>query len=57
MIYQNGDYYTGEFAGGLKNGKGTTVYNDGSTHEGYWLKNVKDGECKEKAADSSLFVG
>jgi hypothetical protein len=37
------DFYSGEFAKGLPNGKGRYIWKDGSTYEGQWKKGLRDG--------------
>ena len=46
-IWEDGDYYIGEFKDGLKNGKGTSYYSNGKIkYEGNFLNNKFEGKGK-----------
>jgi len=36
--------YSGQWKNGKRNGKGTQIYQDGSTYNGEWINNMKHGE-------------
>ena len=46
-MFQNGEYYKGNFECGKYNGIGKFVYLDGSYFEGSWKNNKKEGNGKE----------
>lgn len=39
FLYLDGSVYTGNWVGGLRDGKGRMTWADGAVYEGYW----KDG--------------
>ena len=41
--YGDGSFYSGEFLGGLRHGKGFFQYSDGGTYEGNWRNGQMDG--------------
>jgi hypothetical protein len=40
MTFENGDEFTGEFANGLREGKGIIKYENGDVYEGEWSKGL-----------------
>jgi hypothetical protein len=44
LIYDNGEYYEGEWMRGKRHGKGIYVYIDGSRFEGSWENDRINGE-------------
>lgn len=55
MTYRNGDIYTGVWDG--HRGTGTIVYTDGSSYEGEFLKDRKDGEGTYKLPSGNTYTG
>jgi len=40
------NFYSGEFTAGELDGQGVMRYADGSTHEGAWTDNKREGTCR-----------
>ncbi|KAJ8522110.1 hypothetical protein ONZ45_g1290 [Pleurotus djamor] len=47
-------YYVGQVKGGLRHGRGTVTYADGSTYTGDWWKDMRHGEGKLSDADGNV---
>ena len=41
MNYSNGDYYSGEFVNGVKEGEGLYKYYNGDEYRGSWSNDMK----------------
>eukprot|EP01028_Stygiella_incarcerata_P000955 TRINITY_DN1152_c0_g1_i4.p1 TRINITY_DN1152_c0_g1~~TRINITY_DN1152_c0_g1_i4.p1 ORF type:complete len:167 (+),score=34.01 TRINITY_DN1152_c0_g1_i4:86-586(+) len=41
-LYSDGSKYDGEWAHGLREGRGTIVYSDGSVYEGEWKRDMRE---------------
>ena len=57
-IFNNGNYYIGQFKNGLRNGKGATYYkNNHIMNEGTFVDNLLEGEGKFYDIDGSYYIG
>ena len=43
-MFQNGNYYEGEFRRGMMEGKGVYTWKDGRVYEGEFKNNKKEGQ-------------
>lgn len=43
LLYPNGDVYYGQIREFLREGQGRMIYADGSSYEGGWLEDKKEG--------------
>jgi hypothetical protein len=57
LIYDNGDYYIGQWANGRIDGKGLFVSSDGSTYKGGWKKDSHHGYGVSTWANGSYYEG
>jgi hypothetical protein len=55
--YASGTFYTGEWLGGFRNGKGKAIWPDGSTYEGSWSYGYPFGEGIFIHSDGGSFNG
>ena len=44
MTYTNGDVYVGNWADGLRSGKGIYTYFNGTVYDGFWGGDVRSGK-------------
>ena len=58
FIYENGDYYIGEFKNGLRNGKGILYCKNGKIkHEGDWINDKYEGYGKYIFENGNYYIG
>jgi len=57
-IYENGEYYIGEWLNNLKHGKGTYYYKNGNIkYEGDFIKNKFEGNGKYIYENGEYYIG
>ena len=57
-VYENGNYYIGQFLNNLRNGKGTIYYkNNKIKYEGDFIKDVAQGHGKYIWEDGEYYIG
>ena len=58
IVYENGEYYVGEFKNGLKHGKGILYYKNGNIkYEGYFIDDKKEGNGKYIYESGNYYIG
>lgn len=55
--YKKGGFYTGDMAGGFRDGKGKMTWKDGSTYEGNWSFGIPAGQGKFTYTDGDAYQG
>ena len=57
-IYEDGEYYIGQFKNGLRHGKGTMYYSNGNImYEGDWVNDKREGNGKYIDENSNYYIG
>ena len=57
MIYENGEYYIGEFKRGLRHGKGLLCYKNKSKYIGDWINDKVEGNGKNIDVNGNYYIG
>ena len=52
-IYDDGEWYIGDFKNDTRHGQGTCIYQSGEKYVGEWKENFKNGKGIEFKADGS----
>ena len=55
--FDNGTIYIGEWANGLREGKGKQIWTDGSIYEGWWKNGMANGGGRLIHADGDVYEG
>ena len=57
-IWEDGNYYIGQWKNGLRNGKGTYYYSNGNIrYEGDYVNNKREGYGKYIWEDGEYYIG
>ena len=57
-IFENGDYYIGQFKNGLRDGEGIQYYNNKKIqYEGIWKEDKRNGSGKYYYENGNYFIG
>ena len=57
-IWENGEYYIGQYKNGLRNGKGIEYYSNGNIqYEGDWVNNKPEGNGKYIWENGQYYIG
>ena len=57
-IWENGEYYIGQWKNGLRNGKGTYYYSNGNIkYDGDWINDKYEGNGKEIYENGEYYIG
>ena len=58
FIYENGNYYIGQFKNCLRNGKGILFYSNGNIkYDDDWINGKKEGNGKYIYEDGEYYIG
>lgn len=57
IVYPGGEWYEGELANGIREGKGVYHYSDGSTYEGMWKGGQPNGQGVALWSDQTKYDG